>query len=78
MIRDLKAPRWVATVDEQDKFVIEVAIDDVAELEKLKDNVAHGSVAQLINENGLTVYIFNALINPYKISSRTFICCNIN
>lgn len=59
MIRDLKPPRWVATVDEQDKFVVEVAIDDVAELEKLKDNVAHGSIAQLINENGLTVYIFN-------------------
>ena len=59
MIRDLKAPRWVATIDEQDKFVIEVAIDDVAELEKLKDNVAHGSVAQLIDTNGLTVYIFN-------------------
>ena len=59
MIRDLKAPRWVATVDEQDKFVVEVAIDDVAELEKLKDNVAHGSVAQLIDTNGLTVYIFN-------------------
>ena len=59
MIRDLKAPRWVATVDEQDKFVVEVAIDDVAELEKLKDNVAHGSIAQLIDANGLTVYIFN-------------------
>ena len=59
MIRDLKAPRWVATVDEQDKFVVEVAIDDVAELEKLKDNTAHGSIAQLIDSNGLTVYIFN-------------------
>ena len=59
MIRDLKPPRWVATVDEQDKFVVEVAIDDVAELEKLKDNVAHGSIAQLIDENGLIVYIFN-------------------
>lgn len=59
MIRDLKAPRWVATIDGQDKFVIEVAIDDVAELEKLKDNTAHGSVAQLIDANGLTVYIFN-------------------
>ena len=59
MIRDLKAPRWVATVDEQDKFVIEVAIDDVAELDKLKDNTAHGSIAQLIDANGLTVYIFN-------------------
>ena len=59
MIRELKPPRWVATVDEQDKFVIEVAIDDVAELEKLKDNTAHGSVAELIDANGLTVYIFN-------------------
>lgn len=59
MIRDLKSPRWVATIDEQDKFVIEVAIDDVAELEKLKDNTAHGSIAQLIDANGLTVYIFN-------------------
>ena len=59
MIRDLKPPRWVATVDEQDKFVIDSAIDDVAELEKLKDNVAHGSIAQLIDANGLTVYIFN-------------------
>ena len=39
MIRDLKAPRWVATIDEQDKFVIEVAIDDVAELDKLKDGL---------------------------------------
>ena len=59
MIRDLKAPRWVATVDEQDKFVVEVAIDDVAELEKLKDNAAHGSIAQLIDATGLTVYVFN-------------------
>ena len=59
MIRDLKAPRWVATIDEQDKFVIEVAIDDVAELDKLIDNAAHGSIAQLIDVNGLTVYIFN-------------------
>ena len=59
MIRDLKPPRWVATVDEQDKFVIEVAIDDVAELDKLMDNTAHGSVAELIDANGLTVYIFN-------------------
>ena len=59
MIRDLKPPRWVATVDEQDKFVVEVAIDDVAELEKLKDNTAHGSVAELIDANGLTVYVFN-------------------
>lgn len=67
MIRDLKAPRWVATVDEQDKFVIEVAIDDVAELDKLKDNVAHGSVAQLINENGLTVYIFNENIKEWLV-----------
>ena len=67
MIRDLKAPRWVATVDEQDKFVIEVAIDDVAELDKLKDNVAHGSVAQLINENGLTVYIFNEKVKEWLV-----------
>ena len=55
MIRDLKPPRWVATVDEQDKFVVEVAIDDVAELDKLIDNAAHGSNAQLIDANGLTV-----------------------
>lgn len=67
MIRDLKAPRWVATVDEQDKFVVEVAIDDVAELDKLKDNVAHGSVAQLINENGLTVYIFNEKVKEWLV-----------
>lgn len=67
MIRDLKAPRWVATIDEQDKFVIEVAIDDVAELDKLKDNVAHGSVAQLINENGLTVYIFNEKVKEWLV-----------
>ena len=67
MIRDLKAPRWVATIDEQDKFVVEVAIDDVAELEKLKDNVAHGSVAQLINENGLTVYIFNEKVKEWLV-----------
>lgn len=67
MIRDLKSPRWVATVNNQDKFVIEVAIDDVAELDKLKDNVAHGSVAQLINENGLTVYIFNENIKEWLV-----------
>lgn len=67
MIRDLKAPRWVATIDEQDKFVIEVAIDDVAELDKLKDNVSHGSVAQLINENGLTVYIFNEKVKEWLV-----------
>ena len=67
MIRDLKPPRWVATVDEQDKFVVEVAIDDVAELDKLKDNVAHGSVAQLINENGLTVYIFNEKVKEWLV-----------
>lgn len=59
MIRDLKPPRWVATVDEKDKYVIEVAIDDITELDKLIDNTAHGSVAQLIDSNGLTVYIFN-------------------
>ena len=67
MIRDLKSPRWVATVNNQDKFVIEVAIDDVAELDKLKDNVAHGSVAQLINENGLTVYIFNEKVKEWLV-----------
>ena len=67
MIRDLKAPRWVATVDEQDKFVIEVAIDDVAELEKLKDNAAHGSIAQLIDSSGLTVYIFNEKIKEWVV-----------
>ena len=67
MIRDLKAPRWVATVDEQDKFVIEVAIDDVAELDKLKDNTAHGSVAELIDANGLTVYIFNEKIKEWLV-----------
>ena len=65
MIRDLQAPRWVATVDEQDKFVIEVAIDDVAELDKLKDNTAHGSVAELIDANGLTVYIFNEKVKEW-------------
>ena len=67
MIRDLKAPRWVATVDEQDKFVIEVAIDDVAELDKLKDNTAHGSVAELIDANGLTVYIFNEKVKEWLV-----------
>ena len=67
MIRDLKAPRWVATIDEQDKFVIEVAIDDVAELEKLKDNTAHGSIAQLIDSNGLTVYIFNEKVKEWLV-----------
>ena len=67
MIRDLKPPRWVATVDEQDKFVIDSAIDDVAELEKLKDNVAHGSVVQLIDANGLTVYIFNENIKEWLV-----------
>ena len=67
MIRDLKAPRWVATVDEQDKFVIEVAIDDVAELDKLIDNTAHGSIAQLIDANGLTVYIFNEKVKEWLV-----------
>ena len=67
MIRDLKAPRWVATIDEQDKFVIEVAIDDVAELDKLIDNAAHGSIAQLIDSNGLTVYIFNEKIKEWVV-----------
>ena len=67
MIRDLKPPRWVATVDEQDKFVIEVAIDDVAELDKLIDNAAHGSIAQLIDSNGLTVYIFNEKIKEWVV-----------
>ena len=67
MIRDLKAPRWVATVDEQDKFVVEVAIDDVAELEKLKDNTAHGSIAQLIDSSGLTVYVFNEKVKEWLV-----------
>ena len=67
MIRDLKPPRWVATVDEQDKFVIEVAIDDVAELDKLIDNAAHGSIAQLIDANGLTVYIFNEKVKEWLV-----------
>ena len=67
MIRDLKPPRWVATVDEQDKFVVEVAIDDVAELEKLKDNTAHGSIAQLIDASGLTVYIFNEKVKEWLV-----------
>ena len=67
MIRDLKPPRWVATIDGQDKFVIEVAIDDVAELEKLKDNAAHGSIAQLIDANGLTVYIFNEKVKEWVV-----------
>ena len=67
MIRDLKAPRWVATVDEQDKFVIEVAIDDVAELDKLMDNTAHGSVAELIDANGLIVYVFNEKVKEWLV-----------
>ena len=68
MIRDLKAPRWVATIDGQDKFVVEVAIDDVAELEKLKDNTAHGSVAELIDANGLTVYVFNEVTKSWVVA----------
>ena len=67
MIRDLKPPRWVATIDGQDKFVIEVAIDDVAELDKLIDNTAHGSVAELIDANGLTVYIFNEKVKEWLV-----------
>ena len=67
MIRDLKPPRWVATIDGQDKFVIEVAIDEVAELDKLMDNTAHGSVAQLIDANGLTVYIFNEKVKEWLV-----------
>lgn len=67
MIRDLKPPRWVATIDGQDKFVIEVAIDDVAELDKLMDNTAHGSVAELIDANGLTVYVFNEKVKEWLV-----------
>ena len=68
MIRDLKPPRWVATIDEQDKFVIEVAIDDITELDKLMDNTAHGSVAELIDANGLTVYVFNEVTKSWVVA----------
>lgn len=59
MIRELKPARWVAREKDQDKYVIEVAIDDITELDKLMDNTAHGSVAELINADGLTVYMFD-------------------
>lgn len=67
MIRELKAARWVAREKDQDKYVIEVAIDDITELDKLKDNTAHGSVAQLIDANRLTVYIFNENIKEWLV-----------
>lgn len=67
MIRDLKPARWVATENGQDKYVIEVAIDNATELEKLIDNTAHGSVAQLINVNGLTVYIFDEVAQEWVV-----------
>lgn len=67
MIRDLKPARWVATVDKQDKYVIEVAVDDIAELEKLINNTAHGSVAELIDQNGMTVYVFNEVAKEWVV-----------
>ena len=67
MIRELKPARWVATIDGQDKYVIEVAIDDLAELDKLMDNTAHGSVAELIDASGLTVYVFNEKLKEWVV-----------
>ena len=50
------------------KHYIEVTIDNVAELEKLKDNIIHGSVAQLIDSNGLTVYVFNEVLKRWVVA----------
>ena len=50
------------------KHYIEVTIDNVEELEKLKDNIIHGSVAQLIDSDQLTVYVFNEVLNRWVVA----------
>ena len=50
------------------KHYIEVTIDNVAELEKLKDNIIHGSVAQLIDSDKLTVYVFNEVLKRWVVA----------
>lgn len=50
------------------KHYIEVTIDNVAELEKLKDNIIHGSVAQLIDSDRLTVYVFNEVLKRWVVA----------
>ena len=50
------------------KHYVEVTIDNVVELENLKDNIIHGSVAQLIDSNGLTVYIFNEVSKSWVVA----------
>lgn len=50
------------------KHYIEVTIDNVAELEKLKDNIIHGSVAQLIDSDSLTVYVFNEVLKRWVVA----------
>ena len=49
------------------KHYIEVTIDNVAELENLKDNIIHGSVAQLIDSDRLTVYVFNEVLKRWVV-----------
>ena len=50
------------------KHYIEVTIDNVAELENLKDNIIHGSVAQLIDPDKLTVYVFNEVLKRWVVA----------
>ena len=50
------------------KHYIEVTIDNVEELEKLKDNIIHGSVAQLIDSDKLTVYVFNEVLKRWVVA----------
>ena len=50
------------------KHYIEVTIDNVAELEKLKDNIIHGSVAQLIDSDKLTIYVFNEVLKRWVVA----------
>lgn len=66
MIRYLK-PVQKIDVGGQSKYYVEVAIDNIAELEKL-NNVVHGSVAQLIDANGLTVYVFNEVAKSWVVA----------
>lgn len=50
------------------KHYIEVTIDNVGELENLKDNIIHGSVAQLIDSDRLTVYVFNEVLKRWVVA----------
>ena len=50
------------------KHYIEVTIDNVAELENLKDNIIHGGVAVWIDSNGWTVYVFNEILKCWVLA----------